>query len=83
MADKKPTFEENMSKLEEIVNQLEQGDVPLEKALSEFKDGVELSNEMQKTLSNAQKTLTKMMDDSDNEVPFDRDQQNGDSDDGQ
>ena len=32
-----PTFEESLQELEKIVVQLEQGDVPLEKALDAFK----------------------------------------------
>lgn len=43
-----PTFEEKLAQLEGIVNQLEQGDVPLEKALDQFKVGVKLSQELEK-----------------------------------
>ena len=48
MAEKKVSFEENMTKLEQIVNELQSGDVPLEKALTEFQTGVKLSQEMQR-----------------------------------
>ena len=37
MADK--TFEENMTRLEEIVTRLEKGDVPLSQSLSLFEEG--------------------------------------------
>ncbi|GLB46802.1 exodeoxyribonuclease 7 small subunit [Philodulcilactobacillus myokoensis] len=80
MAKETPTFEDNMNHLEQIVNQLENGDVPLEKALSEFKKGVGLSNRLQKTLSQAEHTLTHMETDDDKEVNFNQhsndDQQN-------
>lgn len=66
----KPTFEENLKSLDEIVTNLEKGDVPLEKALNEFKRGVVLSKDLQDTLQNAEKTLTKMMDEDGQEVPF-------------
>lgn len=69
----KPTFEENLKALDEIVTNLEKGDVPLEKALNEFKHGVVLSKELQDTLQNAEQTLTKMMNDDDQEVPFEVD----------
>lgn len=69
----KPTFEENLKTLDEIVTNLEKGDVPLEKALNEFKHGVVLSKELQDTLQNAEQTLTKMMNDDDQEVPFEAD----------
>ncbi|AMV61411.1 Exodeoxyribonuclease VII small subunit [Pediococcus damnosus] len=66
----KPTFEENLKSLDEIVTNLEKGDVPLEKALNEFKHGVTLSKDLQDTLQNAEKTLTKMMSEDGQEVPF-------------
>ncbi|WP_047999580.1 exodeoxyribonuclease VII small subunit [Lactiplantibacillus herbarum] len=67
-----PTFEQNLSQLETIVNQLEQGDVPLEQALDQFQKGVALSKQLQTTLEGAEKTLTKMMDENGNEVPFEQ-----------
>ncbi|WP_395318357.1 exodeoxyribonuclease VII small subunit [Fructilactobacillus frigidiflavus] len=73
MAEQKVSFEENMAKLEQIVNELQSGDVPLEKALTEFQTGVHLSQTMQKTLENAENTLTKMVNSDGEEVPFKRD----------
>lgn len=67
-----PTFEQNLSQLETIVNQLEQGDVPLEQALGQFQKGVALSKQLQATLEGAEKTLTKMMDENGDEVPFEQ-----------
>lgn len=43
MADTKPTFEENLAQLEQIVAQLEKGDVPLEQAMTQFQAGVSLA----------------------------------------
>ena len=63
-----PTFEQNLSQLETIVNQLEQGDVPLEQALDQFQKGVALSKQLQATLEGAEKTLTKMMNENGDEV---------------
>lgn len=73
MADQ-PTFEANLTQLETIVNQLEQGDVPLEQALDQFKKGVTLSKQLQTTLEGAEKTLTKMMAENGEEVPFEQSQ---------
>ena len=42
-ADKQVTFEEAMIQLEQIVDRLEEGDVPLEEAISIYKNGMELS----------------------------------------
>ncbi|WP_461213198.1 exodeoxyribonuclease VII small subunit [Lacticaseibacillus sp. GG6-2] len=53
-----PTFEENLAHLEKIVAQLEQGDVPLEQALAQFKTGVQLSQKLEKTLKEAEQAVT-------------------------
>jgi exodeoxyribonuclease VII small subunit len=41
--EKNVSFEEAITKLEEIVEKLEQGDVPLEDAISYFKEGMQVS----------------------------------------
>lgn len=66
-----PTFEESLQELEQIVTRLEQGDVPLEEALTAFQQGMVLSKQCKDTLSNAEKALTKMMTDANEEVFFD------------
>lgn len=65
-----PTFEENLNHLEEIVTSLEKGNVPLEEALSQFKQGVTLSHDLQVKLTEAEKTLAQMMNDDDQTEPF-------------
>ena len=65
-----PTLEEKLAQLENIVNQLEQGDVPLEKALDQFKAGVKLSQDLEKTLKTAEKTVTEMVSDDGTTQPF-------------
>lgn len=64
------TFEQSLQQLEQIVSQLERGDVPLEEALSAFKQGMVLSKQCKEQLENAEKTLAKMMTDANEEVPF-------------
>lgn len=66
----KPSFEENLAELEQIVSQLEKGDVPLEAALKQFETGVKLSQELQKTLTSAEQSLAKIVDDSGNVKDF-------------
>ena len=65
-----PTFEEKLAQLENIVSELEQGDVPLEKALDQFKAGVKLSQELEKTLKSAEKTVTEMVSEDGTTQPF-------------
>ncbi|WP_155286706.1 exodeoxyribonuclease VII small subunit [Lacticaseibacillus zhaodongensis] len=55
------TFEENLQELEAIVNQLERGDVPLEQALSQFQNGVQIAGKLDKTLKNAEDAVAKVM----------------------
>ncbi len=69
--EKDKTFEENLQELQAVVNNLEQGDIPLEKALSEFQKGIQLSSQLQDTLKNAEKTLTKVMKDNGEESDLD------------
>ncbi|MDH6364432.1 exodeoxyribonuclease VII small subunit [Enterococcus sp. PF1-24] len=65
------TFEESLLALEKIVNQLEQGDIPLEDALTAFQEGMALSKQCQDTLTKAEKTLAKVMTENGEEVVFD------------
>ena len=58
---KEKKFEENLADLEVIVQKLENGDVALEEAISEFQKGMQLSKELQKTLDQAERTLVKVM----------------------
>ncbi|MED5795231.1 exodeoxyribonuclease VII small subunit [Streptococcus anginosus] len=58
---KEKKFEENLADLEVIVQKLENGDVALGEAISEFQKGMQLSKELQKTLDQAEKTLVKVM----------------------
>ena len=64
------TFEESLNALEEIVQRLERGDVPLEEALAAFQEGMALSKQCQDTLEKAEKTLTKMMTENNEEIVF-------------
>lgn len=72
MADKQEnkTFEQKMTELETIVNQLEQGNVSLEESMDKFKVGIQLSEQLQDTLTKAEHTMAKMMDKDGNEVEF-------------
>jgi exodeoxyribonuclease VII small subunit len=49
-----PKFEECLSRLEQIVDQLEKGDAPLEQALKLFEEGMELSASCRKELEAAE-----------------------------
>ena len=51
------TFEASLEALEQIVRQLEDGDLPLEKSLELFEQGIRLSRECQERLSQAERKI--------------------------
>ncbi len=57
------TFEGSMKKLEQIVQQMESGDLPLEKSLSKFEEGVKLSKFCSDKLDEVEKKITLLMKD--------------------
>lgn len=59
---KKQTYEEAMLALEDIVAQLEEGDVPLDKALDLFKKGTELTAFCSKALDTAEQKVRMLSD---------------------
>lgn len=51
------TFEASLEALERIVQQLEDGDLPLEKSLELFEQGIRLSRECQERLGQAERRI--------------------------
>ena len=54
MPDDKPTFESSLQELEQIVKEMESGDLPLERALQLFEKGMALSESCRKQLEEAE-----------------------------
>ena len=59
------TFEASLNELEKIVRQLEEGDLPLEKSLKLFEDGVKLSRECRERLTKAERRIEVLLRDAD------------------
>jgi exodeoxyribonuclease VII small subunit len=59
--DQPRTFEASLEALEQIVHQLENGDLPLEKSLELFEHGIRLSRECQDRLSQAERRIEVLM----------------------
>ena len=59
------TFEASLGKLEKIVKQLEDGDLPLEESLKLFEEGVKLSRECRERLTTAERRIEMLMKDAD------------------
>lgn len=73
MANKKPTFEQAMARLNEIVRALEKGDSPLNESLALFEEGAGLVAACQKELDEAEQKVVKLRKGADGqpeETPF-------------
>lgn len=62
MAQKKQTFEEQLKRLQTIVEELERGDVPLEKSVALYKEGLVLSRACRGQLEQARNEITLLAD---------------------
>ena len=51
------SFESSLEALEQIVHELESGDLPLEKSLELFEDGIRLSRQCQERLNQAERRI--------------------------
>lgn len=71
MSENELSFEEAMVELEKIVEQLEEGDVPLEKAINYYQEGMKLSKVCNDKLMNVQEKMTKIMNEQGELKPFD------------
>lgn len=62
-ATKKPSIdlEKSMQELEQVVEQLEGGDLTLDKSLQQFEKGVKLSRDCQAALTNAEQKVQVLM----------------------
>lgn len=79
MPPKKKTihhFEKSIDSLEKLVQNLEKGDLPLEDALKQFEQGIQLARECQIALTEAEQKvliLTEQHADSFTTIPFESD----------
>jgi exodeoxyribonuclease VII small subunit len=69
----KKTFEQSMKQLEQIIQELESGDLPLEKAIKKFEEGIQLSRSCSKMLDETDKKVSILLEDTEGnikETPF-------------
>lgn len=67
------TFEQSMKQLERIVQELEDGDLPLEKAIKKFEEGIKLTKLCSQKLDETEKKISILLKDSEGqlaETPF-------------
>ena len=70
---KKPDFEQSLKKLEGIVEQLESGDLPLEKAVKQWEEGMKLRDSCENILAKTQQKVDVLLNKSGDTEPFDTD----------
>ncbi len=76
MADRELSFEESMKRLDEIVNQLEKGDVTLRDSMAMFEEGTALIRRCGEMLDQAEQQVVRLKkgpDGAPEELPFDAD----------
>lgn len=55
---KEISFEDSMKRLEEIANELEKDELTLDESIAKFEEGMELSKKCKEILDNAEKKIT-------------------------
>lgn len=56
------TFETALERIEELITELEDGNIPLKKSITKFSEGVELLKFCQKELKEAEMSVQKIVD---------------------
>ncbi len=64
----KKSFEEQISELEKIINELENGNLNLDDSVVKFEEGMKISKECNKMLENAEKKITILLNNENGEV---------------
>lgn len=61
--ENKESFEDLMTKLENIVNELENGELNLDESVTKFEQGMKISKDCSQMLEKAQKKITILLED--------------------
>ena len=64
----KMTFEKSLKQLEQIVQELESGNLPLEKAMKKFEEGVKLSKYCSEKLDETEKKISVLLRDNKGDI---------------
>ncbi len=71
--EKEVSFEESLEELEDIVNKLESGDIPLDDAIEKFNRAMILVKTCEDKLKNAEEAITKIVKDNGDVVDYNKD----------
>ena len=66
----KPSFEDSLRRLEEIVRQLEQGEIPLDESIKMYEEGLALSKACIDRLTQAELKVKRLVKDMDGSFQF-------------
>jgi exodeoxyribonuclease VII small subunit len=69
--EKQNSFEENLEKLQEIVDRVDSGELGLEQMIASYEEGLALIKTCRSTLENAELKINKLVENSDKPEPFD------------
>ncbi|OQX03681.1 MAG: exodeoxyribonuclease VII small subunit [Desulfobacteraceae bacterium IS3] len=64
----KQTYEKALKNLEDIVKEIESGDLPLEQAIKKFEEGIRLSKFCSQILDETEQKITILLKDSDGNI---------------
>ena len=62
------TFEQSMKQLERIVQELEDSDLPLEKAIKKFEEGIKLTRQCSAKLDETEKKISILLKDTEGQM---------------
>jgi exodeoxyribonuclease VII small subunit len=62
------SFEQSLKQLERIVQELEDGDLPLEKAIKKFEEGVQLTKFCSQKLDETEKKISILLKDAEGQI---------------
>lgn len=70
--EKTTSFEENLEKIQEIIEAIDSGRLGLEETISQYEEGGKLIRTCREILDKAELKITKLAENSDKEEPFNR-----------
>jgi exodeoxyribonuclease VII small subunit len=68
--DKMPSFEENLGKLQDIVDDVEKGELGLQETIAKYEDASKLIRSCREILDRAELKINKLIEGSDETEPF-------------
>lgn len=68
MTDKKKSFEERLQEVQEIIDRIEEGQLPLEESVRQFEEGMKTLSALDEELKDMNRRLTVLLDGKEQEM---------------